>query len=87
MAFETEDSNPPASSALADLRTLARLMADPKGLQAALDRYTAAAVKARDIEQAAERAVTAMKAREAELDEREAGLDALRSELGSHGGL
>jgi hypothetical protein len=84
MAFETENNHPPApaSSAFEDLMTLARLMADPKALQAGIDRYMAAGVKARDLEKAAERAVTAMKAREAELDKREERIASVEVETG-----
>jgi hypothetical protein len=65
----------------ADLMTLARLFADPKALQAQLDAFAARDCKSRDVEQSAHRAVTAMNAREAELDAREAALDKREAEL------
>jgi chromosome segregation ATPase len=69
-------------SGFENLMILARLMADPRALQAQLDGLMAAGVKARDAEKAAERAVTAMKGREADLDSRERRLDTIRNKLG-----
>jgi predicted nuclease with TOPRIM domain len=62
---------------------LIRLASDPQACQARLDQLMAAAVKANETRVAAERAVTAMNNREAEvtaaLDEREAAIAALEA--------
>ena len=81
MTFETDTSHPHASSAFEDTMALIRLALDPKAMQAALDGYIAAGVKARDLEASAKRAVTAMQAREAELDRREEAIRQREVEL------
>jgi uncharacterized protein (DUF3084 family) len=71
----------PTSSAFEDLMALAKLMADPKALQARLDQLTAATVKSNEVRIAAERAVVAMNNREAELAERTQALDVQEAEI------
>lgn len=84
MSDRTTTSETPG---FADLMVLARLFADPKALQASLDSSAAQATKAREAQQAAERSVVAMRAREAALDRREAALNAERDKISDRSAL
>ncbi|HZV07280.1 MAG TPA: hypothetical protein VE999_19510 [Gemmataceae bacterium] len=81
--FETDTDMPTAipSSAFDDAIALIKLAADPKAFQARLNELTAAGTKAREEKAAAVKAQSELAARVAELDKREASLDALRSQL------